>query len=460
MQKIILLVVFFITLFSSFAYSATVFTPRLTLTEEYSDNLDLSPDNERSDWFTIISPGANLDVRGRIAGLVLDYEPSYVMYNRYSDDNTWRHRASANFWANLTRRTLFTLEDEAVYTEEPYSEFDTTRRQGRNHYFINTATTNLHYQFGAYDSVDLGYIFEFLNNEDDDHVDTQRHEPYAVLRYWPQPNEWGTETSLRYRKGLYDVEDQVSGDTENWLPEDFDFYTANFRLIKQFSPRLNGSIRYGYSNMDYDGTMGGYSSHEAGPGFTYAVGENTNLSAELVYIYRDRNRENYSDQQGFIFFSELLQSWIFSRSHIDLSARSGYQPDTFGAENLGFNLYAEAEAVYEYSFSRQTAWDLFGGARYDSYIDLDPERVDNIFRAGTGLSYQALSWARFRVEYSYRQVLSDSYEYEYVENRGLISLTLMPLSPSQPPRDRMRERRRGRMEEEDAAAQEEEPEME
>jgi hypothetical protein len=465
MQIKITFLTFLILSIHTYVYSATLFTPRLTLTEEYTDNLDLVPDDDpynekKADWITTISPGASFEVAGRTSGIMFDYEPSVVMYRHYNEYDTLRHRGAINFWADLSRRTIFEFENVSTYTEDPISEHDTTVgtghdttvRTGRYHYFMNIASTTLAYQFGPQDSLNLGYIYEFLENEETDieneYVDlqdTQRHETYLRLTYWPFENEWGTETDVRYSKRFYQESDLFFETTDDFDEPlaDFDFWTAGLRLIRRFDQRIDGSLRYIYSNMNFDdsGDVEGprdededYQLHMIGPGLHYIIGENTDLSVECMYFLRDL--EESHDESGFIFVSELFQRWTFSRSYIELTASSGYQPDTFGAESNGFDIFAEIDAIYEHSFSRQTRWDIFGSARYDQYIDQDPERVDNTFRAGTGLSHRIFSWATLRLEYRYRQVLSENYDFEYIENRGMISLTMMPLREQGTLRDR------------------------
>lgn len=421
-----------ILIISANAFSAINFIPRLTLREEYSDNIDLTPDHQRSDWITSIAPGAFLEFLGKKYSFYIDYEPSLVMYNRYTEYDTWRHRGIVGAWADLSRYTRFELENISMYTEEPVSEYDTTLRRNRNQYFLNRTSTDLYHQFGPENYLDVGYSYEFINNEDEELDDTKRHEPYILLTYWPVANEWGTETELRYRKGLYEVED------------DFDFWTAGIRIMKRFFRNIDGSFRYYYSKMEYEGAAEGYQLHEFGPGFLYAIDENTNISVDLVYLYRDRDISE--DQSEIHFISEILKRWIFHRNYIEVVGSSGYQPDTFGAENNGFDLFAEITGRYTYNFSRQTHWDIFGGARYDKYLDVEPEdqRIENTFRAGTAISYRALSWLTFRLEYGYRRLLSEIYENEYEENRVMLTLTMMPSRGEDALRNRSDERR-GRM---------------
>ena len=211
MQSKITFLTCLILLIHTCASAATLLTPRLTLTEEYTDNLDLTPDNEKADWITTISPGISLEVASRTSGILIDYAPSKVIYN--SDNDTWRHSGLIDYWVDFSRYTGFEIENETTYTEEPISEVDSTIRTGRNHYFLNVTSADFSHQFGREDFFDLGYSYRILENEDnsveDTIEDTTRHEPYLRLTYWPVVNEWGTVTELRYRKGLYQESDFI-----------------------------------------------------------------------------------------------------------------------------------------------------------------------------------------------------------------------------------------------------------
>jgi hypothetical protein len=428
MQSKITFLTCLILLIHTCASAATLLTPRLTLTEEYTDNLDLTPDNEKADWITTISPGISLEVASRTSGILIDYAPSKVIYN--SDNDTWRHSGLIDYWVDFSRYTGFEIENETTYTEEPISEVDSTIRTGRNHYFLNVTSADFSHQFGREDFFDLGYSYRILENEDnsveDTIEDTTRHEPYLRLTYWPVVNEWGTVTELRYRKGLYQESDFIfdKADQISDPSDDFDFWSAGLQLIRRFTPHFEGTFRYAYSNMNYDGTTENYQLHEAGPGFRYFIGENTDLSAECVYIFRDR--ETSRDQSTFLLVSEIVQRWILSRSSVEITGSTGFEPQTFGAEDNGLDLFASIDADYEYSFSRQTHWDLYGSFRWDRYIDLEPERLDNTIQAGTGLSHQLFRWAELSLNYRYRQVLSADYYQEYAENRVTLSITLRP----------------------------------
>ena len=71
-----------------------LFTPTLFLSEEYTDNVDLDPDNEIDDFITTAGLTLTGEILGRTAGLELTYMPSYSIYQDNTDYDSWRHEAS------------------------------------------------------------------------------------------------------------------------------------------------------------------------------------------------------------------------------------------------------------------------------------------------------------------------------------------------------------------------------
>jgi hypothetical protein len=64
--KYILCSIFILLLTASFADALQyTFHPRASATQQYTDNVFLSEDNEKDDWITIVSPGSGLhQIRG------------------------------------------------------------------------------------------------------------------------------------------------------------------------------------------------------------------------------------------------------------------------------------------------------------------------------------------------------------------------------------------------------------
>ena len=59
--------------------------PRLTVEEEYNDNIFLDSRNEEEDWITTIQPGISLDYRNRSVEATVDYSLRYRFYKDNSE---------------------------------------------------------------------------------------------------------------------------------------------------------------------------------------------------------------------------------------------------------------------------------------------------------------------------------------------------------------------------------------
>jgi len=153
----------------SAAYQATL-QPRLTLSVEYTDNLERSHKAEEDDIITTLSPGFTLSIFGQTQGINIDYAPTYAWYQENSDYNTLRHTANLEIWKQATRNTRLYLNDAFLYTEDPGDENlddEAEDREGREPYYTNTATVGMTNQFGPSDVFTLEYNYRVLENEDD-----------------------------------------------------------------------------------------------------------------------------------------------------------------------------------------------------------------------------------------------------------------------------------------------------
>ena len=139
------------------------FSPRITLSEEYTDNVFRVPDNSdlnatpEEDFIFRISPGATLDVIGRKADLSIAYDPYYSDYKNNTYLSRWSHVANLDANWQMAKDTRAFLTDDFIYTEDPTQEDAVTGRSGRNPYFRNTSIIGLTSEFGARSFATLQY---------------------------------------------------------------------------------------------------------------------------------------------------------------------------------------------------------------------------------------------------------------------------------------------------------------
>ncbi|MDA3808286.1 MAG: hypothetical protein PF440_10315, partial [Thiomicrorhabdus sp.] len=96
--------------------------PRLTLAEEFNDNIFLSSANEEEDWITTVEPGISLSYDNRSVAATVDYSLRYRFYSNNSDESldkfkdVQRADATVLFFGGrpFTLRLAETISREAI----------------------------------------------------------------------------------------------------------------------------------------------------------------------------------------------------------------------------------------------------------------------------------------------------------------------------------------------------------
>ena len=154
--------------FSALAEYRTEITPRISLNQEFDDNIYLDNIDEKSDYMIYASPGLNLKISSLNTSLSLDYSPTWVWYNEYDENNTVRHAGALAFSQNITKYFRFSLSDTYIRSEEPLETTEDVEgiRRTRNTYRRNIGSANLDYRFGSKNNMSIGYMHSLLENED------------------------------------------------------------------------------------------------------------------------------------------------------------------------------------------------------------------------------------------------------------------------------------------------------
>ena len=434
-KKVLLLNLCLIFCIISPVFSLTTFIPRLSISEETTDNLYLTNNNELKEFIIIPSADLELAITAPAKGLSLSYNPSYSFYNNFDENNTVRHGANLTAWTNLARNTRFELSDAFSKTEDPLEaedspfyeeegptagpdgiipETDHTIRRGRQPYYTNTARASLTYQFGQTDSVSIAYEYSTLENEDPTIEDNKRHSPSITLEYWPN-RQWGTETEVTYEKGEFDTSDDLTNTI------------ASLRLIRVISRHLETFIEYTHTITRYDGDSEDYNIYEPALGMTWAIDEDSSISFSAGYYVRDL--ADGDNETGWTLDGDINKRWTFQRSSFSLTGSSGYDQSYFGSENLGFSKFYQIAGSAGYEFTRHFRADLTGAYRHTDYEDLAEDRTDKEPSVTFGLNYQLADWLFSRLSYSYQSVSSTLDEDEYEENRVMLMMTFSPVQP-------------------------------
>lgn len=418
------------------------FTPGLTISEEYTDNLFLVSDNSAKEDDFITTTGISLTGAAlwRTAGLEINYSPSYSQFADHDELDYWRHEASMRLYKDLSRAIRVELTDTYLETEDPRDESegidgsegvdplaapaiatDPTRRDRRRHR-TNVAQLRLTQQFAANSSYYVGIIHHTFRDIDpppgevvDDYDATQ---PVFGIEYWFNP-KWGIllDASVSSR----DFEER----------EDRKEYFALLRLERNFERHLKGYLEYRHTALDFEGPNGqsDYNIYSPAIGFEYQPGRNTNIDLSAGYYFQEFEDSSREDEDGLSLHASIVNTWPFRTGYIRAIGLSGYEIDDTGDDELGLNIYYEARVESGKNFTNRLSGEIFASYRVDEYPNETPDRTDTTLEAGTGIEYQALKWMNFRLEYDYTDVTSDIDTEEYTENSVILTVTLVPSSP-------------------------------
>ncbi|WP_028575380.1 outer membrane beta-barrel protein [Desulfonatronovibrio hydrogenovorans] len=398
-------------------------TPDANIQQQYNDNIFQARNDRRSDWITVIGAGLSLEALGKSQGMAMSYRPSYSMYHKYDEFDTLRHRADLEMWKNIQENLRVSFHNTLDRREQPYDPDDPDLeyeagffdeddvRRSRKPRTINTARARMDYRFGPRDSA---YVQYGLRNEWNDNVgeeDSAIHSPSAGVTYWFS-RLYGVETAMGYDYGRYDE----SENRQNW--------DGRVRLMRNFTRFLDGYIQYRHSHIRYSGDRPGYSVYEPSLGVSYRFSQDGHMRVGLAYNFRDR--EGRSTDESFVLDADINQTWARKRSSFTLRGNSGYAENFRGTDNEGFTIFYHGSAVYSYALRKDLTWNVSGGYRRNMYKDRDPERRDNIYNLGTGISYMWTRQWSLGLDYDYRNVNSNIKAEEYYENRATLTLNWRP----------------------------------
>ena len=446
---VILLVVISLPVPSSLAIAAKyTFIPRLGVSSYYTDNLFLTQKDKEEDIVTTVVPGFTAGVSGRTAGIDVTFNPGYTFYKNNDDRNYWRFNAALDGFLDITQYTKLTVRNNYYLTRDPDPEdqitdvragepgvsVDPTTRQGRDKYWRNSFGARVDHRFGQDKSIFAEYQNKILRNDNNDqYEDSDVNTGIAGLTYFFGP-KWGTNLEGTYSRRTFDQTSDYAGVPSS----DSDFWGGRARLIRRFSQSTDGFLEYTYGNVKF--TSGNvlsvvpgfgqptivvnedYQTHDVRVGVDYAIAEDITLAANVGWAIKVNDVTDNTN--GGVFDLVLRKS--FQRGGFRVEAGAGYDVGSFNttSQNFGFTRYYRAGATGDYQLFRRLYGDIYGAYRRDKYIDTFPERDEDRYTAGAGITWQPVRWGSIRLGYSWRKNESDVVGFNYTENRILLNLSL------------------------------------
>jgi hypothetical protein len=388
------------------------FTPSISISELYDDNIDLEATDKKTDWITTVSPGITMNLFSEDNNnIVLRYIPTWVSYKKETHNNTVRHSATLTISENLTRSFRFDLTNNYLISEDP---IETTLgitgiRQTRNVYQRNTGGASLNYLFGPENTLSIGYDHSLLENGDLTLDDNTASNPYAGLTWWLNQKN-GIELNCRYTIAEYTRDDNsIPGD--NYTGDN-----AGLTYLYRFGERTTFLIGDEYTAREFDGLTEDYSVHDWSAGFEHSFSNQTSLSISVGYFLL---KNEYSDYDGgYSYDVSFIKN--FSRGNFSIGGAGGWREGYQEASRRGFTKYYGMNSRFDYLFMERL--NNYAGISYiqDEYAE---GGISKDYRASYGWRLSFLRWFSVSLDYSYLKG-SDGLDMEsYTNNRIMMTLT-------------------------------------
>jgi hypothetical protein len=387
-------------------------TPKLSVEQTYDDNVGNRPVDTVSDWITVIWPGVSLGLDGPSTSLDLGYAAGFTYYLDNTRDDLVRHRANIRWDQDLSQHwglhvsDVFTRSEDPIYVSEDMVE-DVT--QGTRIYNRNTGEARLSYAFGEEDEVRAGYRNRYVDDTSSLDNDSLGQWVFLDLDTWFTP---------RYGLGFESSYNQSEFTNRN----DFNAYEGALTLNYRWRPTRTFYGRYRFLSQDFEHIEtlplnSDYQVHRGTLGVNLGLTPSTDLGIEGGYFvleYEDGGQEN-----GPAWNATLTTRK--EKTTLRMATDGGYYGDFYSAEQNGSSLYADVNGLVDHSLTEHVG--IFVGARYrwQEYLDLD--RIDEVWWARAGLSYDFWRWFSLSLEGQHTERISEKPAREFTDNRATLILT-------------------------------------
>jgi hypothetical protein len=392
--------------------------PYISVKGEYSDNLNLTNENQKKDFYTTISPGVKFSNMDAKSGIDLDASAGAVFYNDYTDLNYISANANLNAKYLTNSHLNFYLQNSYIRSDNPRErEFFTTTADNkfvlatetqRSIYWRNVVSPTVEYQFGPESRVGITYRNNVYQTAAVGAKNSMENYVSPFITYWINRQN-GISMSYAYTNGHFETS------------PDLNTHKVEASYMLRFTPKATASLNGGYTKQEYTVQSMNYAIYESSLGISYLFSSTLSASAQAGYYWQ--NQEIGQNNNGVTFKADITQK--DARTTYNLSVQGGYTQDLFTAQNLGFRKYYRATGSITHFLDRQLSIGCLGSVER-SESESDTGQRDTRLGAGANISYLPFQWLKFSLEYAYNQN-NTNYFYEatneYKENRGMLTIT-------------------------------------
>ncbi len=404
------------------------FYPYVTVQEEYSTNILLSPNRFKlADYITTANPGLRFyDLKLGKYGIDLDVSGGYIYYKKNDVLSYWNASGRLNSWFALTPGLTFVLRDYLVRSdaarEQQYQNLYNAQGQYIGNiqpdqyllstisgvhavYFRNVVEPSLEYRFGRENLLTLLYRNNTYRNENPLFEDSMENTLNPRLAYWFGIRN-GISLDYRLTRNTYKRSpDQLV----NW---------ATPRYTYRFTPRLSVFGEYHFEHQDFKSPGTDYNVHNPSLGIQYLFSPTLVGLVQGGYFWQIP--EQGAKTQGPFFNVSLTQRT--PRTQYVLSAVGGYTEDYITAQNLGFTKYYGAYGTINHWLTQRLSFQVVGSGYRVWYATNNQKNW--IWDGRVGVSYLFFRWLAVSLTGGHREARSNIDGLGYSEYSGILGITV------------------------------------
>ncbi len=374
--------------------------PYISVTARYSDNVYRTPDNTRSDWATIISPGIWVAVPARRQSLVS------------ITTSTTTPAGLALFLERpeaFSRYQLYGMYGADMESYQEYSELDNTKHGGE--------------VFGQYNfrgGLSLNAYDKYLDSEDpirtgdSSSIDKFKSNLIGLVADYDITQKVGVRVD--YNNYALDYDEKFNA-LRNRTDDALSFYG-----IYYYSPKTSLFVEYRYTDIERDTyTLLDSVQHSERLGFIYKSSEKTTMISKVGSVQKDFDNTTIDSANGLDF--ELQMAHAFTQK-TSIRAVAQYTPNETAVSTASHQDLTNFLLNYTQLITDKLTGTVMLGYTINDYIPLagQQEREDKIYSISPGLQYALQEWLQAGAGYSFIKRESTDPSAAYDENLFYVRL--------------------------------------
>jgi hypothetical protein len=366
--------------------------PYIFATEQYTSNVYLTKDNQRSDWITTLGPGLRMALNDPSFGVDFTGNFGYNWYANKTKDDYWSVDGTLGLRYNPTPQITFRVREYILRSENSvapnYAQGGQPAQpgnlagtnQGNSPYLQNVVEPSVDWQFSRQGSLGMLYRNNILINDNSSlYQNSLGNTVSPYVNYWFDPHN-NIALDYSFSAGSY------SGGPNGVHSPDFTSQNPHGRYTYRFDAGMAVFADYAYVYQNNNSPGINYNVNSPSLGIVYNFNPTLTATVQAGWFWMDP--EQGTGQDGLVSNLSLTQK--DRQTTYTLAFVSGYQQNLFSFDTQGFYKYYQGSALISYSVTQRFNVGFVGTAGRNEYAFTD--RKDWIYTVDATASYQLLKW--------------------------------------------------------------------